>query len=483
MRLIRWSGVAMFLMAAAAALAQPVTVTWPLSGATLLNASPPPPVVTAGAQLLSAGNAPSMAIFDYWLSNTPQAQRLWASTGGWTAGAANPARFIQFDVAPVAGTQLTVSSVSFKYGGAQGAPQRMKAEVRYSTNNSTWTLLNPALDYPTTTLNTFTMPLSIPPVPVGQKFSLRIHPYAVVNQIAGSPLFAAHADVTINGSSSPASPGTGAPDLHVTKICSTQGQANNGVLCVISVKNNGTVPSLAPLTLTDLPTAPPGAVFTGGGGTLPISCTPGAGPVLPINCTANASIPPGASQTALFSFQLPQGGTLNNCVTVTQPTSPGVAPDPVLGNNTNICTSVIVSGGGTTPAPDLGVIKTCVAQANQSVLCTVQIRNNSNTTASLAPLTIADLPQGPPGTTYTGAGGSLPVSCTPGAGPLLPINCTANASIAPGATQTVLFSFKLPPQGGVLKNCVTVTQPTTSNTGPELNLGNNTNICTAVQVP
>lgn len=147
------------------------------------------------------------------------------------------------------------------------------------------------------------------------------------------------------------------PDLSVTKTCAVNGPQS--VLCTVTVKNISNIASVAPLSLSDIPTAPPGSTFTGGGGSLPISCTPGAGAVLPISCTANKSLQPNESGTALFSFTVPQGGTFKNCVTVSQGQNPATLPDPNLANNTNICTSVDVppppGGGGpitiVTPPP------------------------------------------------------------------------------------------------------------------------------------
>ena len=96
------------------------------------------------------------------------------------------------------------------------------------------------------------------------------------------------------------------PDLQVTKVC-VNGPLQS-VLCTVTVTNLGTVPSFSPLKLTDVVTgAPADALFTGAGGTLPISCSPGAGPVLPIACSANISLPPNQPKTALFSFKLPTG--------------------------------------------------------------------------------------------------------------------------------------------------------------------------------
>lgn len=138
------------------------------------------------------------------------------------------------------------------------------------------------------------------------------------------------------------------PDLSVTKVCFNQ--PLQSVLCTVTVTNLGAVPSVSPLKLTDVVSgAPANALFTGAGGTLPISCSPGAGPVLPIACSANIALLPNQQKTALFSFKLPMGGSFTNCATVTQQNAAGTLLDPNPANNTNICTTVTVpppSGGG-----------------------------------------------------------------------------------------------------------------------------------------
>lgn len=155
------------------------------------------------------------------------------------------------------------------------------------------------------------------------------------------------------------------PDLKVTKVC-VNGPLQS-VLCTVTVINQGTVPSVSPISLTDVVTgAPADALFTGAGGTLPISCSPGAGPVLPIACSANVSLLPNQPKTALFSFKLPTGGSFTNCATVSQGQNAATLPDPNPANNTNICAAITVpppSGGGgpitiVTPPPS----GACVSQ-------------------------------------------------------------------------------------------------------------------------
>lgn len=132
------------------------------------------------------------------------------------------------------------------------------------------------------------------------------------------------------------------PDLKVTKTCAVNGPQS--VLCTVTIKNIGQVPSVAPLSLTDLPTAPAGSTYTGAGSNtgLAISCSPGAGPVIPISCNANKSLQPNETADAIFSFKLPvtMCGTFKNTVTVTQASNAATLPDPNPANNTNISTTL-----------------------------------------------------------------------------------------------------------------------------------------------
>ncbi len=144
------------------------------------------------------------------------------------------------------------------------------------------------------------------------------------------------------------------PDLNVTKTCAVNGPQS--VLCTVTVKNIGQVPSVAPLTFTDAPTAPAGSTYTGAGSNtgLLIGCSPGAGPVIPIACTANKSLQPNETADALFSFKmpLPMCGTFSNIVTVKQGSNAATLPDPNPANNTNISTTLNLGICGDTTGGD-----------------------------------------------------------------------------------------------------------------------------------
>jgi hypothetical protein len=132
--------------------------------------------------------------------------------------------------------------------------------------------------------------------------------------------------------------------------------------------------------------------------------------------------------------------------------------------------------------PDLSATKVCTVNGAQSVLCTITITNIGNV-ASVAPMSLTDLVTGSSNINLTGAGGSLPVSCTPGAQLInnVPINCGINTSLAAGASGDVLFSFTMP-LGGTFTNCASVSQAQNSMTPGDPDSSNNTNICTTIAV-
>lgn len=132
-----------------------------------------------------------------------------------------------------------------------------------------------------------------------------------------------------------------APDLRVEKSCRVDGPQS--VLCTVTITNIGARATSSTINLTDTPTAPAGATFTGSSGNA--SCSPGAGPVLPITCTNIQSLQPGASVDVLFGFRAGPGGTFSNCATASQPRNAATVPDSDPSNNTNICTKLDLGAG------------------------------------------------------------------------------------------------------------------------------------------
>ena len=118
------------------------------------------------------------------------------------------------------------------------------------------------------------------------------------------------------------------PDLSLTKSC-TKG-ANSSLTCTITVKNNGAIPTVAPLTIVDT-ISPVLQVTTLTGASGNVSC-PGAGPVTqPITCSAQP-IAAGGTMVMLLSFKVTGKGTFSQCAKVQQG---GPVAEANLANNSS----------------------------------------------------------------------------------------------------------------------------------------------------
>ncbi|MDD5333447.1 MAG: hypothetical protein PHS32_06850 [Rhodoferax sp.] len=146
-------------------------------------------------------------------------------------------------------------------------------------------------------------------------------------------------------------PPTGA-DLGMTNTCALDpAHGPQAVLCTVGVHNGSSnTYSGSPVTLTSNPVAPPpGTLYTSSSGSF--TCTAAAGPVAAsMPCVYNNTIPFGQSVSASLHFNVAQGGTFQNCASVTQ----GNWVDPSSANNTHICASIVVPP----PAPVPGIYMT-----------------------------------------------------------------------------------------------------------------------------
>lgn len=150
-----------------------------------------------------------------------------------------------------------------------------------------------------------------------------------------------------------------------------------------------------------------------------------------------------------------------------------------------LCLGMLTSltAGTAFAAADLSVSKSCASNGAQSVLCTVIVTNIGNVN-SLAPLSISDVITGTANANLTGAGGTLPASCTPGAQLInnIAVTCpNVNTSLAPSASGTFLTSYSMP-SGGSFTNCVSVSAAQNASTPGDPNAANNNNICTSFVV-
>ncbi|MGD1044155.1 MAG: SdrD B-like domain-containing protein [Bacteroidota bacterium] len=232
--------------------AQAASITWPLTST--INPNTPIGNIQGTAESIHAGSGQfGMSVFDY----TSDGQRLWEGTAGWIAGTEEATRYIQFDVSPTSGNSFTVTRVSFNYGDFHLTTNSntLNFTSYYSTDNwTTRNLMNPPLLYFSTAMLVFNAPNMFVPVANGQTFSFRIYPYAVQNSIAGTPTFAIHNNLVIEG--------TTAPAISSGSICGIKfndlngdGLQNNGELGIpnftINLTNNLLAGSVNLTTTTD----------------------------------------------------------------------------------------------------------------------------------------------------------------------------------------------------------------------------------------
>jgi hypothetical protein len=424
---------ALLFITTVAAWSQPVSLNWPLTSNPGGNSSNPA-LATANAQSFSGGTAPTVTIFDY-ASGT--AQRLNAGSSGWTAGPAQMARRLQFDALPAAGHALTVTSVTFNHG-ATNVNGQIKAEVRYSTNNwTTSTVLIAALPYPASGFATYTAPISAPPIPSGGSFSLRILPYASINSSAGTPTFAAHNQVKINGNSKPVSiPHVRFELRKSTGSIAVPGTYTFGITCTggsgpytgpssvnLVVPSNPSVTTLnvpqgSTCTITETPPTPASAWGSSamfGGSSSPITIM---GPW-------KAKIGPMPVNTGMTVTNQPQ--TTKGCPNPTQTTIGCRATVTIKRTKGPAIYSVVVSPPATAPTPNIApsTASSCViaggAMINQT---TCWFNYNTNTTAVTLTATSSSGTL-PTGFSWSGACSGSSATCLLNVTPV-PLNIIAN---------------------------------------------------------
>lgn len=174
--------------------AQSASVLWPLT--VDQNPNSPSGNIQANPQIIGPGSAPAMIIFSY-----NNGQRLWVGNSGWIAGSLDITRFIQFDASPTTGNNFTVTNVSFNYSDFPLGTDFniLNSRVFYSTDGwQTSTAIGSVIVYKNTIVQTFSQSLNVT-IQNNQTFSLRIFPYSPNGGIAGTPTFAIHSNVIIEG--------------------------------------------------------------------------------------------------------------------------------------------------------------------------------------------------------------------------------------------------------------------------------------------
>lgn len=274
-----------------------------------------------------------------------------------------------------------------------------------------------------------------------------------------------------------------APDLQITKTLQSNGP-NGVVVFGLVIKNIGTTTAPAPITFKDVLQAgyPAGTLITGISGQGPATCS--ALPATSVSCTASGSgstIPANGGGWSMIFITItvpPAGGSFKNCGEV-RFTSPANV-ESNLGNN-QACVDVVVKPYGA-GGPDLSAVKTATLGVNGSITYVITVKNNGTVAAPL-PVTVNDaLVAGgfPAGTTFTGAGGTGGFSCPAPGAPAW--TCTSNTVLGVNASYTLVISAKVPPAGGIVANCATVSFPTVPATSGDPTPTNNTS-CVKNDVP
>ena len=136
----------------------------------------------ASANLVADSNIVGPAAGWVIASYNSNGQRCNLGAAGWPAAEPDTAagRYVQFTTAAKAGKSLTVTNISFNYGGA-GSTNAVRAKAFYSVDN--WKTATPftpdtALLYPNSTVAPYSKAVNVA-VPANQKFMIRVYPYWV----------------------------------------------------------------------------------------------------------------------------------------------------------------------------------------------------------------------------------------------------------------------------------------------------------------
>lgn len=126
----------------------------------------------------------------------------------WPAGAETDTavgRYIEFTTRAVSGRSLTVTTLSFNYGGA-GSTNAERAKVFYTIDN--WKTFNlvttdSALLFPNSTMSPFAKTLNVK-VPASKDFSVRIYPYWVATTAGSATKYCVLNTMVVSGTTASA---------------------------------------------------------------------------------------------------------------------------------------------------------------------------------------------------------------------------------------------------------------------------------------
>jgi hypothetical protein len=166
----------------------------------------------ASANLTADSNLVGPAAGWVKASYNANGQRCNLGAAGWPAAETDTAagRYVEFTTGAVAGRSLTVTNISFNYGGA-ASTNAVRAKVFYSIDN--WTTKNlvttdSALLYPNSTMTSFSKALNVK-LPAAARFSLRVYPYWVGSAAGSSSKYSVLNTMVISGTTQPSTGITG----------------------------------------------------------------------------------------------------------------------------------------------------------------------------------------------------------------------------------------------------------------------------------
>lgn len=173
------------------------SVKWNLSTSDSMRVSSTTGNVIGQKEIIGAGSN-GMVVANY----NSNGQRLNQGSYGWAQETTqNDSRFIQFDIAPSTGYDLSVTNILFNYGWA-GSTSAMKSNVYYSIDNwVTRTQLNSdvgVLVYGNSTGTAYAKTLNVL-VADGKVFSVRIYPFWASPTTTSTSKYAVHNTVEISG--------------------------------------------------------------------------------------------------------------------------------------------------------------------------------------------------------------------------------------------------------------------------------------------
>jgi len=282
----------------------------------------------------------------------------------------------------------------------------------------------------------------------------------------------------------PATAQAASADLAVTIAVPATVPAGSTVTFVATVTNNGPNSAQAVVMTT---TVPPGVMYFGTSDTGSTPFTGGSGP--PFGSTTGTiqgtvtTLPAGASASAAVSitFEVPPTTPVGTVISFSG-TASSSTPDPNPSNNTGTASTTVTAAVGGTADVAVTMIAPTIAPPGSNARYAVTVTNNGPNDAQSVVLTGAT----PAGVTYAGAslvsgqkptGGNVPATGGTGAVSM------GFASLAPGASSTMAFTFQVSSNPSLLGQVISYTMSASSNTADPTPANNTFTASTTIGTP